>query len=174
MSFSFQPPENLKIQQAPKSRQFKGQAWAIQAFWKMSIFYFEIKLTFLEMQNVTVVKRHSPPTMTVSSTFLRVHNVKSKSNTSVKRSVLSVSGAMKRLAFFQDSKNKISNQEKQAETHYRNSIYNGHQLHRFHHRQYFNFVRQRKSPGRPPRSAESFAPRKAGLMENSLLNFSLS
>ena len=71
--------------------------------------------------------------------------------------------------------------EKQAETHYRNSIYNGHQLHRFHHRQYFNFVRQRKSPGRPPRSAESFGggaggvkPGKPGLMDNSLLNFSLS
>lgn len=68
--------------------------------------------------------------------------------------------------------------EKQAETHYRNSIYNGHQLHRFHHRQYFNFVRQRKSPGRPPRSAESFSNggvgRKPGLLENSLLNFSLS
>ena len=68
--------------------------------------------------------------------------------------------------------------EKQAETHYRNSIYNGHQLHRFHHRQYFNFVRQRKSPGRPPRSAESFSNsgvgRKPGLLDNSLLNFSLS
>lgn len=57
-------------------------------------------------------------------------------------------------------------------------------MHRFHHRQYFNFVRQRKSPGRPPRSAESFGAgaggggggthRKPGLMENSLLNFSLS
>jgi hypothetical protein len=42
--------------------------------------------------------------------------------------------------------------EKQAETHYRNSMYNGHQLHRLHHRQYFDYIRDRKVPGRPPRN----------------------
>ena len=31
-------------------------------------------------------------------------------------------------------------------------MYNGHQLHRLHHRQYFDFIRDRKVPGRPPRN----------------------
>ena len=33
-------------------------------------------------------------------------------------------------------------------------MYNGHQLHRMHHRQYFDMIRERKSPGRPPRNTE--------------------
>ena len=31
-------------------------------------------------------------------------------------------------------------------------MYNGHQLHRMHHRQYFDYIRDRKVPGRPPRN----------------------
>ena len=31
-------------------------------------------------------------------------------------------------------------------------MYNGHQLHRLHHRQYFDYIRDRKVPGRPPRN----------------------
>ena len=33
-------------------------------------------------------------------------------------------------------------------------MYNGHQLHRMHHRQYFDLIRERKSPGRPPRNTD--------------------
>ena len=34
-------------------------------------------------------------------------------------------------------------------------MYNGHQLHRMHHRQYFDLIRERKSPGRPPRNTDN-------------------
>ena len=166
MSFSFQPPENLKIclQQAPKLPQFKGKLLGLG----------DRKLTFTRnakchgchetfpshdecIKHITESSQCQVEIKHVGQTFCFV----------CERSYETVSN----FTSFQLS---CQNQEKQAETHYRNSIYNGHQLHRFHHRQYFNFVRQRKSPGRPPRSAESFAPRKVGLMENSLLNFSLS
>lgn len=38
--------------------------------------------------------------------------------------------------------------EKQAETHYRNSLYSGHQQNRSIHKQYFDLIRERKTPGK--------------------------